>query len=76
MSRPDTLILTLEAVKEALIVQIIHCEEQLAQLNSFVNDPNYAEYATQLEKNNCTTTLIPLITQGMAVLKAVVWEEE
>ena len=73
VTRPDTYILKLRDVKGNLKNQIAHCKLALQSMQLAVNDPNYAESATQLEKDNMVF-LINLVTQGLEYLEAIVWE--
>jgi len=73
MSRPDTYIIELETVKNNLVTQIMHCRISLNFLQDIKLNENYDDAATILEKSNIDN-LITLITNGISILEAIVWE--
>lgn len=73
MTRPDSYILKLEKVERNLQMQIMHCRKSLTMLEDIKIDDNYTDSASALEKNNIDA-LIELITNGLSVLEAIVWE--
>jgi len=73
MSRPDTLILSLNDVKKEINLQIMHCTVTLNKIRETSEDANYDTDATALEKSNISS-LDTLITNVLAALEAVVWE--
>lgn len=73
MSRYDDYVLKLQDLKKNIEEQKVHCQMTLNNLSSIETMADYADAATQLEKDNIED-LIVLISSGLETLEQIVWE--